>query len=83
MISFITLFFKFIFEHINNNDKKVLPFWNILSFMKGGYQPLGVFNVEKWDNESEDKVLLIWNGRQSGTEETIMSGPYIPRNRTQ
>ena len=26
---------------------------------RGGYQPLGGGIVEKWDNESEDKVLLI------------------------
>ena len=77
---FLTLLlFHFFFENINNNDQQsyTLP-KKYCCVQKGGYKPLGGDSVEKWDNESGDKVLLIWNGWQIGTGETITAGPQLP-----
>ena len=64
-ISYI-ITFRWFFEHINNNDKQSSTLSKYSSHIgKGGYQTLGGVSVEKWDNESKDKVLLIWNGWQS------------------
>ena len=52
--------FSLIFEHINNNDQQSSNISKYsLHIRKGGYQPHGGDGGKKWDNESEDKVLLI------------------------
>ena len=67
-VSYIINFHIFI-EHINKNDQKSSTSSEYSRYVwKGGYHPLGGGSVEKKDNESEDRVSLIWNGWQSGTE---------------
>ena len=58
---FITLLlFHFYSKNINNNDKQSSTLSKYSSHIrKGGYQTLGGVSVEKWDNELEDRVLLI------------------------
>ena len=77
--SITLLLFHSFFEHINNNDQQGSNFSKYFCHVwTGGYQPLGGGSSEKWDNELEDKLFLIWNGWQSDTEAKITSVPYPP-----
>ena len=72
-------FYNSFFKHINNNDQQssTLPYYSS-HLLKKAYQPLGGVSVEKWNNELEDELLLIWSGRKSGPGEMITSCPYPP-----
>ena len=59
LISYI-INFHFCFEYIKNNDQHSSTFSkDSCNVRKVGYQPLGGDSVEKWDNEPDDKELLI------------------------